>query len=119
MTVTPVAVNAACPHIIKMNWFQKMRAINGSEAMRLSQMIGGVVLMIVAPLVGILPGPGGTIVFAVGVGLVLRNSLWAKRRYVVFKRKQPKMGGWADWGLRRQSAKRRGEKAKQTRSSGD
>jgi hypothetical protein len=114
-----VAVMIPCPHIHLMNWFRKMRAINGSEAMRLSQMIVGVLLIIIAPLVGVLPGPGGTIVFAIGVGLVLRNSLWAKRRYVVFKRKQPKIGGWADWGLRRQSARRRGEKAKQSRGSGD
>lgn len=90
-----------------MELIKKIRAINATQAMRLSQLGVGVLLIILTPLVGILPGPGGTIIFAIGLGLVLRNSLWAKRRYVVFKRKQPKMGGWADWGLRRQSAKRR------------
>jgi hypothetical protein len=33
--------------------------------------------------------------------------MWAKRHYVRFKRWQPKVGRWTDWGLRRRSAKRR------------
>ena len=36
--------------------------------------------------------------------MVLKTSMWAKRRYVRFKRWQPKAGGWADWALRRRSA---------------
>jgi len=67
----------------------------------------GILLMIAAIPVGALPGPGGIFVFAAGLALVLKTSMWAKRRYVDFKRKQPKIGRWADWGLRRQSAKRR------------
>ena len=67
----------------------------------------GILLMIASIPVGALPGPGGIFVFAAGLALVLKTSMWAKRRYVDFKRKQPKIGRWADWGLRRQSAKRR------------
>ena len=67
----------------------------------------GVLLMIAAIPVGALPGPGGIFVFAAGLALVLKTSMWAKRRYVDFKRKQPKIGRWADWGLRRRSALRR------------
>jgi hypothetical protein len=67
----------------------------------------GAILMIVSPLAGVLPGPGGIFVFAIGLALVLRTSMWAKRRYVHFKRWQPMAGRWADWGLRRRSAKRR------------
>ena len=67
----------------------------------------GILLMIAAIPVGALPGPGGVFVFAAGLALVLKTSMWAKRRYVRFKRQQPKVGRWADWGLRRQSAKRR------------
>lgn len=67
----------------------------------------GMILMIVSPLAGVLPGPGGIFVFAIGLALVLRTSMWAKRRYVHFKRWQPIAGRWADWGLRRRSAKRR------------
>ena len=54
-----------------------------------------------------IPGPGGIVVFAIGLAMVLKTSMWAKRRYVRFKRWQPKAGAWADWGLRRQSHRRR------------
>jgi hypothetical protein len=67
----------------------------------------GIVLIIVSPLVGAIPGPGGVIVFAAGLGLVLKYSGWAKRQYVKFKRKHPNKGRWADWGMRRPSARRR------------
>lgn len=67
----------------------------------------GVLLLIAAPLVSPLPGPGGFLFAAAGLTLVLRTSLWAKRRYVHFKRWQPKAGHWFDWGLRRGSARRR------------
>ena len=67
----------------------------------------GLLLMILAPLAGIIPGPGGIFVFAAGLALALKNSDWAKRQYVRFKKWQPKAGRWADWGLRRPSAKRR------------
>ena len=72
----------------------------------------GILLMIASIPVGALPGPGGIFVFAGGLALVLRTSMWAKRHYVRFKRWQPKAGRWADWGLRRQSAKRRDALAK-------
>ena len=67
----------------------------------------GIVLLVVAPLVGAIPGPGGLIVAGVGLALVLRTSMWAKRHYVKFKRWQPKAGRWTDWALRRRSATRR------------
>jgi hypothetical protein len=67
----------------------------------------GVLLLITAPLISPLPGPGGFLFAAAGLTLVLRTSLWAKRRYVRFKRWQPRAGNWFDWGLRRGSARRR------------
>ena len=67
----------------------------------------GIVLIIVSPLVGAIPGPGGVVVFAAGLGLVLKYSGWAKRQYVKFKRRHPNKGRWADWGMRRPSARRR------------
>ena len=69
----------------------------------------GVILLLVSPLVGAIPGPGGIIVAGIGLALVLRTSMWAKRRYVQFKRWQPKAGRWTDWALRRRSARRREE----------
>jgi hypothetical protein len=67
----------------------------------------GLVLMAVSPLVGVIPGPGGVVVFAAGLALTLKYSQWAKRRYAEFKRRHPNKGRWADWGLRRRSAQRR------------
>ena len=67
----------------------------------------GVILLIVSPLVGAIPGPGGVVVAGVGLALILKTSMWAKRRYVHFKRWKPKAGRWTDWALRRPSAKRR------------
>jgi hypothetical protein len=72
----------------------------------------GVLLLMAAPLVSPLPGPGGLLLAAGGLTLVLRTSLWAKRRYVRFKRWQPRAGSWFDWGLRRGSARRREALAK-------
>jgi ribonuclease P protein component len=86
-----------------------------------SALVGvGFILIGLTPLVGPIPGPGGVVVFAAGLTLVLRYSAWAKRRYVRFKRSHPKKGDWADWGLRRASAKRRQElaKARQELTSG-
>ena len=76
-------------------------------AVEWSIFVVGVILMLLSPLAGILPGPGGIFVFAIGLAMVLKTSMWAKRHYVRFKNKQPKAGRWTDWGLRRQSAKRR------------
>ena len=69
----------------------------------------GVLLLLLAPVVGALPGPGGIIIAGIGLALVLKTSMWARRRYVKFKRWQPKAGRWTDWALRRPSAKRREE----------
>jgi hypothetical protein len=67
----------------------------------------GVLLIIVGIVVAPLPGPGGIFFIVPGLALVLKTSMWAKRRYVRFKRWQPKAGHWMDWGLRRRSARRR------------
>jgi hypothetical protein len=67
----------------------------------------GVLLVIVGILVAPLPGPGGVFFIAPGAALILKTSMWAKRRYVRFKRWQPKAGRWTDWALQRRSAKRR------------
>ena len=67
----------------------------------------GVVLLVVSPLVGVIPGPGGIVVAGIGLALILKTSMWAKRHYVRVKRWQPKAGRWIDWALRRPSALRR------------
>ena len=74
---------------------------------RVLLLIAGWVLIALAPVVGVLPGPGGIFLFAGGAALVLRNSHWAKRRYVGLKRRWPKLGHACDRVMRRASALRR------------
>jgi hypothetical protein len=88
------------------NW-RRFFAWDHIPAVRQALLLVGVVLIILSPLVGAIPGPGGVFVFAAGFGLVLKYSGWAKRQYVRFKRSHPKKGGWVDWGLRRASHRRR------------
>ncbi len=68
---------------------------------RLALMALGWLLIVAAPVVGVLPGPGGIFVFAGGVILLIRNSGRAKRRYVRMKRRWPKLGRHTDRMMRR------------------
>ena len=90
-----------------MNVRQKWLALGRIPAVRTGLFVLGCLLILAAPLVGIVPGPGGVVVFAAGLALVLKYSDWAKRQYVRFKRRHPNKGAWADWGMRRRSALRR------------
>ena len=76
----------------------------------------GIVLLLVSPLVGAIPGPGGIFVAGIGLALVLKTSMWAKRRYVRFKRRRPRFGHLTDLALRRRSARRRNGLPKAVRS---
>jgi len=72
----------------------------------------GIVIVIISPIIGAIPGPGGVFVFAAGFGMMLRYSRWTKRLYARSKRRWPKYAAWTDWGLRRPSARRRSERDK-------
>ena len=89
-------------------WLKFERSATG----RLTLFVVGCVIVVVSPIIGAIPGPGGVFVFALGLGMMLKYSNWAKRRYVDFKRRWPRHGRWADWGLRRRSARRRDALAK-------
>jgi hypothetical protein len=88
---------------LRRKWF----ALGRVPVIKQSLFLLGCFLVIISPIVGAIPGPGGIVVFAFGLGLVLKYSEWAKRRYVRFKRRHPNKGRWADWGMRRLSARRR------------
>lgn len=88
------------------------REFTHSSPVRTALFMTGLLLMILSPLAGAIPGPGGIFVFAGGLALALKNSDWAKRQYVRFKRWQPKAGHWMDWGMRRRSHRRREERKK-------
>lgn len=68
---------------------------------RLLWMSLGWLLIAISPFIGPIPGPGGIPVFAAGVALLIRNSTWAKRRYVRMKRRWPKLGHHTDKVMRR------------------
>ena len=97
---------------------QRWLALGRIPAFRTALFLLGCLLMIGSPVVGLLPGPGGVIVFAAGLALALKYSEWAKRKYVAFKRRHPRKGAWADWGLRRRSARRREALEKQRQRLG-
>ncbi|WP_253716915.1 PGPGW domain-containing protein [Sphingomonas sp. AP4-R1] len=83
-----------------------------SEHMRLCLLALGWFLVVLSPVVGVLPGPGGIFLFAPGLVLLLRNSAWVRKRYAMLKRRWPKAGHMCDQAMRRQSALRRQRIAK-------
>jgi Flp pilus assembly protein TadB len=82
-------------------------------------LVVGWFLIVLAPVVGALPGPGGIFVFAAGMILLLRNSCWARRNYVLFKRRFPKIGHACDKVMRRGSTLRRLQRVKACRPQPD
>ena len=72
----------------------------------------GFAIMAASPLVGIVPGPGGILVFAAGLVLVLKNATWARRYFARLKRRWPRFGHYSDMALRRRSFRRRQQRAK-------
>ncbi len=112
------------PHIDGMITKAQWRKFIDHPVVEWSLFVLGVVLIIIGIVTGPIPGPGGIFFAAPGLALVLKTSIWAKRRYVKFKRWQPKVlgkqlepGSWTDMALRRRSARRRKEVKKQQRSS--
>lgn len=79
------------------------RRLMRSPPMRMAQFGVGAILVMFGPLVlgPTTPGPFGTMAFAAGLVLMLRNSRWARRRYVVLKKRHPKFGHYAEIALRR------------------
>jgi len=81
------------------------------------ELIGGILLVVVTPVVAILPGPAGTMAFAGGMVLILRNSATARRRWARAKRRYPRVGGLIDRMMRRGSALRRHARDKALRQT--
>ena len=100
------------PHIARMAKRSLYQRLRSNAQMRTALFILGILLMIVAVIIGPLPGPGFLIVFPVGLMLCLQNSAWAKRVYVRFKRRHPRYAGWTDRIMQRASAARRRARAR-------
>ncbi|HEY0316284.1 MAG TPA: hypothetical protein VGC28_08465 [Sphingomonas sp.] len=95
-----------------MTWRERWRVWKRTHGIKHAISALGWLLILLAPVVGLLPGPGGILVAAAGFALVLQTSAWAKRAYVRFKRRWPRLGALVDRGLRRRSAARRREREK-------
>lgn len=95
----------------------RWRAFENNRIARQFMVVIGIALIILAIIVGPLPGPGFIPLFVAGLTLLLRYAQWSKRLYVRFKRRWPKHGALTDRGLRRASAKRRSAAATAARES--
>ncbi|QLC26807.1 hypothetical protein HFP57_04805 [Parasphingopyxis algicola] len=85
--------------------------------MRFVLTVFGGLLVASAPIVGLLPGPGGIFVFAIGFALMLKNSAIVRRFYARLKNRHPKKGEWVDWAMRRKSAIRRIRRKRENRDA--
>lgn len=61
----------------------------------------GWILVLGSPLLGPIPGPGPLLILPIGLALILKNSLWAKKRYARLARRFPDYANWANWAMRR------------------
>lgn len=78
-----------------------------SEPVRVAQAAMGLALILGASLLALIPSPFpfALIVFGIGLALVLRNSGWARRRYVRWTRRYPRAGRFTDFGLQRRKSR--------------
>jgi hypothetical protein len=88
-----------------------------SPILRIGQLVLGVLLILSAPILAPLPGPAGIFLFAGGMILVLRNSKGARLKWARLKRRWPRAGHFVDRIMRRQSAMRRHERSKSSKSA--
>ena len=85
----------------------KAKSWRESNALRIVLVSIGWVLIVAAVAIGPLPGPGSLIFAPIGMALVLKNSLWAKKRYSRFVRSHPEYGLWLNWMMRRSKSQGR------------
>ena len=83
-----------------MNDINRMSWLN-SKGYRWAMLLLGWLLVVAAPLLGPIPGPGAMIVLPIGLAIILKHSLWAKKRYARAARTYPSYARWADWAMRR------------------
>ncbi len=84
---------------IRTIFFGKSR--RSSNILRLALVAAGWLMILGALAVGPLPGPGALILAPTGMALILKNSLWAKKRYSRFVRTHTEYGRWLNWMMRR------------------
>jgi hypothetical protein len=101
-------------HVVGMTMKDRLARLDTNPAARVGLFVTGVVLVIVSPVVGAIPGPGGIFVFAAGLTLMLRASHRVKKLYARVARRWPGHVGYVNWSLRRRSHQRRAERSRQS-----
>ena len=86
---------------------KKSKKFAETRAFQWVMIVIGWALVIIAPIVSWLPGPGGIALLVLGGMLILKNSLWAKRQYAKHSKRNPEYGGCFNWALRRKRFRRR------------
>jgi hypothetical protein len=78
-----------------------------SEPVRVVQLGLGMLLILIAPIAASIPQPIpiGIILLGTGLALILRNSGWARRKYVRWTHRYPRAGRITDLGMRRRRKK--------------
>jgi hypothetical protein len=84
-----------------MDMSRRPKKFTESRAWQVAMIALGWLLIVSAPLISWLPGPGGLLFFILGFGLILKNSAWAKRQYTKHSKRHPEYGEWVNWALRR------------------
>jgi hypothetical protein len=66
--------------------------------------LGWLLILVGGPIGGILPGPVGVIFVIGGLILILRNSIWARRRFIQLSQRYPVVIGKLRGLLRRRKS---------------
>ena len=68
----------------------------------------GILLFPVAGIIGLVsPAPIGILIAGAGAALIFRNSRWARRRYVLYSRRHPRVAKAMDMGMMRGRRRRK------------
>jgi hypothetical protein len=86
---------------------QPKKKWSDSSIYRWAMLVLGWLLVIGAPLLGPIPGPGPLLILPIGLAIILKHSLWAKKRYARLARIHPEYGNWSNWAMRRSKVKER------------
>lgn len=87
------------PGLFRMIWRQ-----SGMERVqRILGLILGLIIIILGVLIAPLPGPFGLPIAVLGLVVALRSSYWARRVFVRFRRKYPRIGGYLRAMLRKRA----------------
>jgi hypothetical protein len=100
-------VQGSWPHIEGMDALHAKNRKMWREAKWFQRFMMGLgwALILGAVAIGPLPGPGPLVLAPIGMALILKNSIWAKRHYARLTKRHPQYGDWMHWMLGRSKIK--------------